>query len=301
MNTLALVTDAISLQIDYDMPLLLDACQENGLIARVCEWEDQDVDWSSFDAVLLRSPWNCIDRLPAFLGWCEKVDAITHLLNPLSAVRWGLDKIYLNDLASYGVPTIPSKFIGLGDSPVTTLRKFLIENVHVSEVVVKPTVGSYSRGVQRFKRRMESEATEHIAKLLNNGTDVILQPYLESVDCNGETNLTYFDGKYSHAIRKSAMLMPDGNVNVPTFEFRKACVAEEDERHLAAAALGAATSYLGIKRPLLYGRVDVVRDSSGSPMVLELEICEPSLNLPYSDCAAALLVQALTQRLENLS
>jgi len=75
----------------------------------------------------------------------------------------------------------------------------------------------------------------------------------------------------------------------------------KDERHLAAAALGAATSYLGIKRPLLYGRVDVVRDSSDSPMVLELEICEPSLNLPYSDCAAALLVQALTQRLENLS
>ncbi len=165
-----------------------------------------------------------------------------------------------------------------------------------SEIVVKPTVGAYSRDVRRFTRSMEAEAVDHMSRLIEKGGQVIVQPYFDSIDRDGETDLIYFDRQYSHAIRKSAMLMRDGTVHVPTLEFRKARVADESERAVASAALDAAVIHLGLDRPLLYGRVDLIRDNEGAPMVLELDICEPSLNLPFDEGSALRFAKVLAER-----
>ena len=299
MKTLALITDESSLPIDYDMPLLLDACKAVDLTATVCNWEDTTIDWSIYDAIVFRSPWNCIENLPKFLDWCERVDSVSTLLNPLPVAKWALDKHYLADLAVYGVPVVPSTFVDSDSTPVLALREFFITYAQTQEIVVKPTIGSYSRGVKRFTRSQETEAAEHITKLLRHGNKVILQPYFESIDHDGETNLIYFDGIYSHAIRKSALLMSDGTVNVPTLDFRKACTADENECRVAAAALVAAASHLRLEHALLYGRVDLIRDHEGNPMVLELDICEPSLNFPFSEGSALRFVQSLSKRLQS--
>jgi glutathione synthase/RimK-type ligase-like ATP-grasp enzyme len=297
MSRLALVTDQASLPIDYDMALLLDACRAAGLVAEVCDWEDPTVDWSEFDAVLLRSPWSYVDRLPAFLAWCERVAAVTDLHNPLSVVRWSLDKRYMADLAAHGVPVVPSTFVKPGSEPSTAVRRFLDGHPGAAEFVVKPTVGAYSKDVQRYARSHATDATAHVARLQTEGMVALLQPYLESVDRDGETDLIYFGGVYSHAIRKSPMLMPDGTVNVPTFESRTPRRADEDERAVASAALAAAGAELGLDRPLVYARVDVIRSSDGAPIVLELELCEPSLNLPFTDHGPTRFAEAIAGRL----
>lgn len=297
MVTLALVTDAASLPVDYDMPLLLDACEAIGLPAEVCAWDDSTVDWSRFDMVLLRSPWSYIDRLPTFLAWCERVNAETHLCNPLSVVRWSLDKRYLADVAAHGVPVVPTTFIAQGVDPTRALREFFAAHPDTKDIVVKPTVGAYSRGVQHFARQLEAEAARHITRLLDGDCGVILQPYLESIDRDGETDLIYFNGVYSHAIRKDALLLADGSVSVPTFECRTARVADDNERAVALAALDAAAACLGLTQPLLYGRVDLVRGDDGKPMLLELELCEPSLNLPFAEGSAARFADAVAKRL----
>ncbi|HVT63026.1 MAG TPA: hypothetical protein VHD33_06050 [Legionellaceae bacterium] len=301
MKTLALITDATSITIDYDMPLLLNACKTANFSPTVCHWENPNIDWASYDVILLRSPWNCVEKLPQFLAWCEYVDKISILLNPLSVAKWALDKHYLADLAAYGIPVVPSTFVDSNTNPILALRELLITYPQTKEIVVKPTIGSYSRGVKRFNKSQESEIAEHITKLMGQGCEVILQPYFESIDRDGETNLVYFDGIYSHAIRKSALLMPDGTVNAPTLDFRKACTATEDEREVAALALSAAASHLNLKHPLLYGRVDLILDNAGRPMVLELDICEPSLNFPFSEGSAERFVQSLSKRLHAIS
>ncbi|PHM38493.1 ATP-grasp domain-containing protein [Xenorhabdus innexi] len=296
MNTVALITDEASLSEDYDMPLLLEACRTIGLGAEVCSWKDPTIDWSHFDAVLLRSPWSYVSHLPEFLAWCERISALTELFNPLSAVRWNLDKFYLADLAAYGVPVVPSRFISPGMNILLSLREFLAEHPEAEEIVIKPTVGAYSKDVQRYKRQEENKSVEHITYLTEKGCHVILQPYLESVDSDGETNLTYFDGVYSHAIRKGALLMSDGTVNFPLQEFRRAREAGEDERAVASFALDTAVRHMGLEGALLYGRVDLVRSKDGNPIVLEIEICEPSLNLPFAEGSAMRFAQALAGR-----
>ncbi|MEV8586702.1 hypothetical protein [Streptomyces sp. NPDC051180] len=296
-TTLALVTDRSSLPIDYDMPLLLEACRAAGIAAETCSWDDPDVDWSRFDAVLLRSPWSYVDDLPRFLSWCTGVAEATRLLNPLRVVRWNLDKHYLADLTAAGVPVVPSAFVAPDADPLPALRYFLAAHPLAAEIVVKPTVGAYSRHVRRFPRTRETEAAGAIAELLGQGHHVILQPYLESVDRDGETDLIYFDGAYSHAIRKRALLGADGTVDVPAFDARSARHATEDERAVASAALAAAADLLDLSGPLLYGRVDLVRGADGAPVVLELELCEPSLSMPFSASSAERFASAIAARL----
>ena len=297
MIKLALVTDAASLPIDYDMPLLLEACRVSGYAAEVCEWEDGAVDWTSFDAIVLRSPWNCIEQLPAFFAWCERVASQTLLLNPLSVAKWGLNKLYLADIAARGVPIIPSLFVAPDSCPMHAWRDFFAAHPGTEEIVIKPTIGSYSRGVRRFRRSMESDAVMHMARLLGQGSHVIVQPYLSAFDLHGETDMVYFDLQFSHAIRKGAMLAADGTVNVPTLEFRTARNPDADELAVAEAALKAAAAHLDLEQQLLYGRVDVVRGADGKPVVLEMEICEPSLNLPFCEGSALRLVQAVARRI----
>lgn len=296
MKKVALVASASSLPIDYDMPLLLAACREAGLQAEVCDWEDRTVNWCGYAAAVLRCPWNYVDRLPTFLDWCDQVSAATALFNPPAVARWNLDKYYLADLVMCGVPTVPTTFVEPGQDTKRAWHVFLHAHPQAREVVIKPTVGAYSKDVQRFARTDETEAVAYIAKLLGLGHHVILQPYLGSIDEHGESDLTYFDGIYSHAIRKGAMLMADGTVHVPTQDFRAARVADEAERRVAGAALAAMASCLKLDRPLVYARVDLVRGYNGEPLVLELEVCEPSLNLPFCEEGAVRFAAAIARR-----
>ena len=299
MKTLALVTSTASLPIDYDMPLLLDACESIGIQTQICDWEDNTIDWSRFDGVLLRSPWNYVERLDTFLSWCARIESLTRLFNPLAVAQWSLDKRYLADLAAKGVPTVSTTFIDPGANPHTVTNVFFASHPEAKAIVVKPAIGAYSKNVRRFARSRASAAADYVAQLLNEGHRVLMQPYLASIDFDGETNLAYFDGQYSHAIRKDAMLMADGTVHAPTQDLRAPRDADRAERAVADAALAAAAAHLGLSRPLLYARVDLIRSNDGRPVVLELEICEPSLNLPFAQGSALRFAQAVGERLSD--
>ncbi len=75
--------------------------------------------------------------------------------------------------------------------------------------MIKPAIGAGSRDAQRYGREQAVEAAEHIKRLLDGNRSVLMQPYLASVDVAGETALMFFDGVFSHAIRKGALLQRD--------------------------------------------------------------------------------------------
>lgn len=293
---LALVTAVAATGTDEDMSPLLDACLSAGIDARVLAWDDATVSWSRFDLVLLRSPWDYTERLPEFMAWCTRVDRATRLLNPLPVLRWNTDKHYLADLAALGVPVVPTVFLEPDAEPLPALEGFLAGQPGMLEFVVKPTVSAGSRDTQRYSLAQQFAAANHIARLLDLGRSVMLQPYLDSVDALGETALIYLDGEFSHAIRKGPLLRPDETATDALFatEAITPREPENDERILAEAVVSAAVRRLGIAAPLLYARVDLVRDASGNPRLLELELTEPSLFLAHAPGAAARLVESLS-------
>lgn len=290
---IALVSAQVARDLDDDLPPLAAALRDASINFQIVNWDDSGVGWTQFDLVVLRSTWDYTMRLPEFLAWAGQVSRATTLLNPLDVVRWNTDKHYLGDLARAGVPAVSSHFIEPGEDADIHLERFL--NVHASlEFVVKPSVGAGSRDAQRYGHEERAQALAHVQRLLQAGRSVLLQPYLDRVDAQGETALVYFDGEFSHAIRKGPLLRRGEDPTRALFaaEHITPRVPGADELRVAEEALAA----IPFATPLLYARVDLIRDGADKPCVLELELTEPSLFFAHGEGAAQRFGQALLKR-----
>ncbi len=280
-----LATTAAARGLDEDHAPLARAFEALGHSAARPEWEDPTVDWKSFDVVLLRSTWNYTEDLPAFLRWARGVAAVTTLFNPIPTLDWSTDKRYLLDLARAGVPIVPSSIVAPGETWIAPTT---------DEFVVKPSVGAGSRGARRFLAADVEAARQHAARLHAEGYHTLTQPYLHSVDDYGETALMVFEGAFSHAIRKGPLLARGGGDVAGLFakETIEPRVPGADELDVAMRAV--ATIPGGAP---LYARVDLIRDPTGQPCVLELEIAEPSLFFDYAPGSADRFARRVLARL----
>ena len=280
-----LATTAAARGLDEDHAPLAQAFAALGHTAAAAEWEDRSVDWKSFDVVLLRSTWNYTEDLAAFLGWARSVAAVTRLYNPIPTLDWSTDKRYLMDLQGAGVPIVPSSIIAPGEIWVAPPG---------AEFVIKPSVGAGSRGARRFLAADMAAARLHAARLHAEGYHTLTQPYLHSVDDYGETALMVFEGEFSHAIRKGPLLARGGSEVAGLFakETIDPRVPGADELEVAMRAV--ATIPGGAP---LYARIDLIRDPSGQPCVLELELAEPSLYFNYAAGSAERFARRVLARL----
>ena len=299
MKSIALVTARAALPLDEAMPPLLLALREQDVHVDTPCWDDPDVDWSRYDVAAIRSTWDYAERLDEFLDWTERCAEQTHLVNPPPVLRWNTDKHYLVHLAHAGVPVVPTRFVEPGADADQELSRFLSggagavsvgECGEVGEFVVKPSVGAGSRDAARYRRAERGRAGAHVARLLADGRSVMLQPYLGRVDQRGETAVIYIGGRYSHAIRKGPLLRLDEGLVQGLFAPEHITPREPDEAELAVA--DAAFRACGPDEPL-YARIDLVHDDHGRPVVLELELTEPSLFFLHAPDAAGRYADAL--------
>jgi O-ureido-D-serine cyclo-ligase len=289
---IALVTAEAARELDEDMPPLTAALRSAGAEVAAPAWDDPGADWSGFDLALLRSTWDYADRREEFLAWCDRCATLTRLLNPPPVLRWNTDKHYLLDLDRAGVPVVPVRFVEPRDDGQRALEDFLGGTAAglsagragaFDEFVVKPAIGAGSRDAARYGRAEAAAASDHVRRLLGAGRSVLLQPYLERVEHAGETALLYFGDEYSHAIRKGPLLRRGAPLVDGLFAPEDICPREPTaaERAVAAAACAAIPF-----DPPVYARVDLLQDESGAPVVLELELTEPSLFLAHAPGAA---------------
>lgn len=301
---IALVTAREALPLDEDMAPLRAAMAEGGVTSEARYWDDPGVDWSGYDAALLRSTWDYVDRIDEFLAWCERCSRQTQLLNPPGVVRWNTDKHYLVHLAQAGVPVVPTRFVEPGAEARAELSAFVAGGPSscpvgatpaFDEFVVKPAVGAGSRDAARYARGEAGAALEHVERLIDAGRSVMLQPYLARVDAQGETAVLYLGGEFSHAIRKGPLLRRGAGLVEGLFAPEDIRAREPEPAELAVAA--AAYAAIPFEAPA-YARIDLIRDDTNAPVVLELELTEPSLFLAHAPGAADKLAQHLVQRLQ---
>jgi hypothetical protein len=260
----AIATAAELPDLDDDGPALLAALAALGVDAEPAVWDDPDIDWGAFDLVVIRSTWDYVDRYDQFLAWLES------------------DKRYLAELTAAGLPVVPTTWAEPGQS----------YELPPGEIVVKPAVSAGSRDTSRYLPEQAADAREHVDRLLAEGRTVMLQPYVSSVDARGETALLYLGGEYSHAIRKGPLLTVGAAPVEGLFaqEDIQAREATPIEREVGDRALAAVP---GGRAGLRYARVDLVEDDAGDPIVLEVELTEPSLFLDFCPGSVKRLAAAI--------
>ncbi len=273
---IALATAAEFPDLDEDGPVLVDACARMGIEAGPAVWTDETVDWSAYDLVVVRSTWDYQSQHGEYLDWARRVAAVTTLANSADVLAWNTDKTYLRTLQEAGLPVVPTDWLEPGTA-------FAVPEME--EYVVKPAVSAGARDTNRYVAGVHDEvASEHATALLAAGRTVMVQPYLDRVDLDGETAQFYFGGDFSHAVRKGPLLTPamelvQGAYKPETIEPREPSAAE---RMAAEQVLDALAELAPAPREqLLYARVDLVPGPDGSPVLLELELAEPSMFLIF--------------------
>lgn len=282
---IALATHRGLPELDPDDRPLAAALGARGLEIEIVCWDDPEFDWSAARIVLLRSTWDYFHRLDEFFAWAERVAVVTTLLNPLAALRWNLHKQYLVELAGRGAPIVPTALLRRGQ---TVDLVALLEERGWSDFILKPAVSADSFETYRLQARELDVARGHVERLLPE-RDLLVQPFLDTVESYGERCLIHVDGAFSHAVRKNALTHGGRWAGLPE---GTPVEATPEERAAAAAVLAACPL-----RDLLYARVDLVHDEAGRPLLLELELVEPTLFLADAPDGLARLVEALERRL----
>jgi hypothetical protein len=284
-SRIALVSSERGLRVDPDLPIAQRAFRDAGFDVDLVRWDD-DVDWAAYGLAVVRSCWDYAWRLEEFLGWAGSVP---RLRNDVALLRWNTDKTYLRDLERAGLPVVPTVWdpAHAGELP------------DAGEWVVKPSVSAGSRDTARWPD--PTAVLAHVAELTGRGRTAMVQPYLDSVDDAGETAMLFIGGRFSHAVRKGPLLKRGEGVRMDRDSRGDLRPAEPTpaQRATAQAVFDAVADLVpGIAAPL-YARIDLIDDADGSPVVLELELTEPSLFLPQAPEAATTLVRAVEAELSR--
>lgn len=303
---IALATCAALPTLDPAESPVLAALVGRGIQAEAAVWDDPTVDWSSYDLVVIRSTWDYAQRRTEFVEWAEQVDAVTTLANPAAVVRWNTDKHYLAQLEASGVPIVPTMWL----EPERHLSSRALHTRFPAngDFVIKPAVSAGSMDSGRYtaiNANSRGLAIAHARRLLEADRTVMVQRYLSSVDTVGERAHIFISGEYSHSVMKGAMLDgPDtGEGGLYREERMTAIEPSAAELEMSRSILATARDLLtassaGEVRPesFLYARVDLVSSDEGAPVLMELEMVEPSLFMTLGDGAVERFTDAILAR-----
>lgn len=308
---IALATCAALPELDSDDTPLLAALAERGAVAEAVIWDDADVDWASYDMVVIRSTWDYAQRRDQFLEWAERVSQVTKLANPFPVVRWNTDKHYLRELDEAGIAVVPT--IWLEPERHLSSRALHTRFPAHGELVIKPAISAGARDTGRYTAidaNSRGLAIAHAKRLLEDNRTVMAQRYLTSVDTVGEHAHVFFEGKYSHTVLKGAMLDgPDVAIDGVYKKERISPVeASESEIEAALNVVITARRLLTASSPdvavdaekFLFARVDFVKDDDGNPVLMELEMVEPSLFFAYHEGALERFADTIVERASRL-
>jgi len=298
---LALATRSDLPAFEVDDRHLHAALQRRGVPFEQPIWNEPAVDWRRYDSVLIRTTWDYQEKLPEFVRWSQAVGAASRLFNPGAVVRWNTHKHYLCELAAAGVPLAPTVWLDRGSTVqvATLMRQHRFERGFL-----KPCVGSTARETLRFAADAAGTfaAQQHVDRLLPQ-EDLMLQPYLRSVESRGEWSAICIDGELTHCVRK-VPVAGDYRVQDDFGAHDEAYEPTDNERELALATLRLAWREHGPVpdadgRPLLYARADFLWADDGSSVLTELELVEPSLFFRHGPHAAERLLDAWLLRLRE--
>ena len=267
---------------DLDIPFAIKAAEQLEIDLVFANWNDKSIAWESFDAAVIRSAWDYVPVRDEFLQFSKNVETKTKLFNSCEVMKWNTNKTYLSILENKGVPIIPTKFANNLDEALPAIR-WAFEKAPA--VAIKPTVGAGAR--LAGKASTEVEAIDYVKKILEAKRTVIIQPYILSVDDEGEKAIIVINGEISHAAKKVPALTKGGHGDAAG-----QLEITTEMRDIVKNISNAVSEW----NDLLFARIDVVR--MGEKLVLmELELTEPWLFMQFRPEAGVDLFKALKHRI----
>ncbi len=282
--SIVLATCAALPALDQDDQHLYQALQAAQIPTEIQSWDDPAVDWGRYQLCVIRSTWDYVPRRQEYLAWTERVASQTVLWNPPTLLRWNTDKRYLAELEAKGVPVVPTVWIEAG-TPFHAIEW----PQAWTQVVVKPVISAAGDDTFRVDRADWNAQQDTIEQLLS-ARDLMIQPFMSSVQRVGEYAFLFFNGVFSHALIKRPQ-NGEFRVQVHFGGYNERIQPTANQLDFAEGVMAQ------LAWPTLYARVDAIEDERGNLLLSELELTEPSMYLALDDQASARFVAAIQQKL----
>ncbi len=282
-----LSTDNLEKFFTYDK-LLIEPMKNIGWIAEEVSWRNENVNWSDYDSVIVRSTWDYQNDSEKFIGVLEKINCVSHLENDLDLMKWNMNKNYLFDLEQKGVKIVDTIWERKFNR---NLAHEYFDKLGTDEIIIKPNISANADNTFRLTREKLDKNLGQLEKIFT-AREYMVQPFLNSIIEEGEYSLFFFDGKFSHSVLKKPKendfrVQEEHGGNIQPFKVSSELIsiAENITKKLSTIPL--------------YGRVDLVRTKENEFALIELELIEPSLYLNKDDHSPAKFVKAFEERITN--
>lgn len=254
-----------------DDPLVYGPMADKGWQVNTVPWLGATIDWSVYDAVVIRSTWDYQFYSQAFLDVLEKIAATgVRLENEIDLVKWNMNKSYLRDLEEKGISIVPTLWgHGLDVQQSSGLFKEIRGwDTGSEDFVIKPRVSASAKDTFRISGAPEQNLHGIASRFENR--EWMVQPFMENIVSEGEFSLFYFGGQLSHTILKQPQ---KGDFRVQEEYGGQNRLIERPETKLRDSSDQVISALDSIP---LYARVDMVRFQQNF-YLMELELIEPSL------------------------
>jgi glutathione synthase/RimK-type ligase-like ATP-grasp enzyme len=245
---------------------LLEFLKEKGLDIDFLIWNDPHIDWSNYNLIILKSPWDYHDVIDQFYKWLDLIDALgIRMLNPIEIIKWNSNKRYLRSISATGLSVIPTLYLDQGE--VLPSDKSLFEKFSTDKLVVKPCISAGAKNTIVLDLINYEELRKNVDILLSKES-FLIQPFLKEI-INGEWSFLFFNGKYSHSVLK---VPKQGDFRVQAYHGGNSIYDEAEEKYIRQAQKYVDTFAIGT----LYARVDglIINDELA---LMEIELIEPYL------------------------
>ena len=262
------------------------ALATEGVAVEPMPWTDHVEDGARLEAFPLILPlivWGYHRDHARWVKACATWEAAgVRMLNPPSVLTWNSDKSYLGRLAERGVAMPQTQWVeGATQADVDAA----FDRFGTETVVVKPRVSGGAWQTLRLSRGEQMQGAPDGAAMI--------QPYLPSIETEGETSLLIFGGELSHIVNKRPV---NGDFRIQVqYGGQYVALPEPPEGawDLAQQTLAA------IDEDLLYARIDMARGSDGGWLLMEAELIEPDFYLGSAPEGGRRFAQAVKARLAS--
>ena len=262
--------------------------KKNEVQFKLESWHGTKVDWKQYKALILKAPWDYIDRFEEFKIWIDSITSMgIPIFNSAKTVMWNSDKHYLREIADAGLSVIPTEFLDGGYDHSISLDSYF-EKFGSSELILKPCVSGGSKHTYRISR----DHAEILA-IPNLSESMMIQPFMPEIISEGEWSFLFFSGKFSHALVKKT--------KPGDFRVQNAFGGTNHPANPSKELINQASKYIELfAKDCLYARVDGVLVQN-QLMLMELELIEPFLFLDMHEKSKENYSNALLHKISSLS
>jgi glutathione synthase/RimK-type ligase-like ATP-grasp enzyme len=282
-----LSTDNLENFFTYDK-LLIEPMKNIGWIAEEVSWRNKNINWSDYDAVIVRSTWDYQNDSEKFVGVLEKINDVSHLENDIDLMKWNMNKNYLFDLGQKDVKIVNTIW---EKSFNPDLSDEYFEKLNTDEIIIKPNISANADNTFRLTKEKLKDNLKVLEKTFND-REFMVQPFLNSIIEEGEYSLFFFNGKFSHSVLKK----PKEN----DFRVQEEHGGDIQPFKVSSELIMIAEDIINKLSTIpLYGRVDLVRNNQNKFVLIEVELIEPSLYLNKDDQSPFRFVKAFEEKFAN--